>query len=255
MKGFYEKSREENTELHIRRRGTHDFKAHFHGNLEIFIIKSGAYRITVNEHEYTLTDGQIAVIDSYNIHSYEGLRGAGDDCIIIVPYRYLRAWSEVRRGMAMGSPVIEDGELACELLDIADRHLCEGVSVRRREAAIKLLLAMLLERLEWVEDHSRSEVSLIREILAYIHENYRNNVTRGGLARALGYTEAHISRVFHRYIRTGISAYVNELRLEYVDRLREAGDRRSVTDLIYEAGFGSQQTYYRAKSAHRGGEF
>ena len=107
---------------------------------------------------------------------------------------------------------------------------------------------MLAERLEFVESRSGDDRVLMRHILIYIQENYRQNLTRASIARALGYTEAHISRVFHRYLQIGISEYINNLRLAYIARLRADGDKRPTGELIFEAGFGSQQTYYRAKA-------
>ena len=53
--------------------------------------------------------------------------------------------------------------------------------------------------------------------------------------------------IFHTYLGKGLSEYVNELRLSYIDSLIEDGDARSITELIYDAGFGSQQTYYRER--------
>ncbi|MBQ8308818.1 MAG: helix-turn-helix transcriptional regulator [Clostridia bacterium] len=87
----------------------------------------------------------------------------------------------------------------------------------------------------------------IRSILAYIQQNYRAEISRKSIARALGYTEAHISRVFHRYLGVGLAEYINGLRLAYVKKLRANGDTRTTIELIYEAGFNSQQTYYRVK--------
>lgn len=113
--------------------------------------------------------------------------------------------------------------------------------------ATELFLALLSEGATFVERKERGDEALVRKILLYIQAHYRDEVSRGVLAKALGYTEAHISRVFHRYISKGIAEYINELRLEYIRQRRKAGDKRTELALLYEAGFNSQQTYYRAK--------
>ena len=109
------------------------------------------------------------------------------------------------------------------------------------------MLSVLAERIEWTEEGMKGEVELVREILSYLHENYRCNIRRSDIAHTLGYTEAHISRVFHSYLSMGIPEYVSKLRLEHLENARRNGDNRSLSVRISEAGFQSQQTYYRCK--------
>lgn len=247
MKSFYEKSREDDKRLHIQRNTRHTFAAHFHGNLEVFVVRRGRYHVRVNENEYELTDGQVAVVDSYDIHAYTQLDETGDDCVLIIPYDYLHAFTQRRKSLRINTPVIADEALVSELLEIVDKYLLKESGSWRKEAAIELFLATLFERLEWTEARAKDEGALVRRILAYVHGHYRDEVARGDIARALGYTEAYVSRVFHRYVDKSISEYVNGLRLEYIERRRKEGDPRTTIELIYDAGFKSQQTYYRCR--------
>ena len=68
------------------------------------------------------------------------------------------------------------------------------------------------------------------------------------IARKFGYAQAHVSRVFHRYTNTGLPRYVNRLRLNYIETRRRNDPSASLTDLIFDAGFKSIPTYYRARS-------
>ncbi|MBQ3219170.1 MAG: helix-turn-helix domain-containing protein, partial [Clostridia bacterium] len=63
----------------------------------------------------------------------------------------------------------------------------------------------------------------------------------------LGYSDAHISRIFSLYVKKSLPDYVNELRFKEVNRLIENTNGK-ITDLIFDAGFNSIQTYYRVKS-------
>ena len=89
------------------------------------------------------------------------------------------------------------------------------------------------------------------DIRAQIKHGMPEDVRRKKIAAALGYTEEHISRVFNRYIGSSISAYLNRVRIEYIERLRRDGDKRPTIELIYESGFKSQQTYYRVKQKEK----
>ena len=250
MKEFYEKHRDEG-EIHLSRNDNYLFAPHFHLNPEILIVAKGGYDITLSGKHYRVGEGSVAVMDSYEIHSYDERVGVTepDDAVVVIPYRYLTRFYRRHKGMRISNPVIEDLELCRSLLAIADEYLTASELVR--EAAAELFFSMLEEKLEFCADKRGSEAALIRRILAYVQERYTENISRTDIAKALGYTEAHISRVFHSYIGKGLSEYINGVRLAHVDRRLAAEDGRSITELIYEAGFGSQQTYYRARQRER----
>ena len=253
MREFYEKHRDEG-EIHLSRSVGHLFAPHFHLNPEILIVRKGGYDITLSGKRYRVGEGCIAVMDSYEIHSYDERIDTSepDDAVVIIPYRYLARFYSRHEGMRISNPVLCDGELCRSLLAITDEYLTASEPVR--EAAAELFFAKLEEKLEFSVDKRGGEAALIRRILAYVQERHTGNISRASIAKALGYTEAHISRVFHSYIGKGLSEYINGVRLAYVDRKLSAGDKRSITELIYEAGFGSQQTYYRARGRERGAD-
>lgn len=249
MESFYEKEREENTRLLSFRNSDHTFPPHFHLNLEVFLVLHGEYALTISGEEYILTDGAVAVVDSYEVHSYRRIREVenADTGVVILPEPYLERFNEKRNGKRFAERVRTDEALCKRLLAFVDEYFCKGRQEGVLSAAAELFLALLAEGAEFTERKERGEEALVRKILSYIQEHYRGEVTREILARELGYTEAHISRVFHRYIGKGISEYVNGLRLKYIQRRRKAGDTRTELALLYEAGFNSQQTYYRVK--------
>ncbi len=234
----------------VNRSVNHNYPLHFHRNLEILLLKRGEYEVIINGENYLVSSGQIAVVDSYDVHGYSSplaLDGEKDSCVVLIPYEYLGTFNARRKNLRIAARVISDEKLCDELLKIVDGYLktCYPESVKR--AATELFLALLFDKMQFTEEKGKDEVILVRNMLAYIHENFQGDVSRGALAKALGYTETHLSKVFHRYLKKGISEYVNGLRLDYIERARENGDERTAIELIYEAGFNSQQTYYRFK--------
>lgn len=264
VNGFYEEKRESGG-LCVNRNTNHIYPPHFHLNLEVFIVRTGAYRLVINGENVFVRAGSVALIDSYDIHAYEekialaeGQNAADykaqDDCVVIIPFSLLQRFTLWRRGRALANPVIEDENLCDDLLDVVDRYLLKSKNEGMTQAAVDLFLSLLMDKIQLKEQSARTEAALVRKILCFIEENYKADASRARIARELGYAEAHISRVFHRYMQTGISAYVNALRLAYVEGMQKSGDERTLTELIFEAGFSSQQTYYRVKKQKRASE-
>jgi AraC-like DNA-binding protein len=66
------------------------------------------------------------------------------------------------------------------------------------------------------------------------------------LAVAVGLSPSRLGRVFKAQMGVSLLDYRNQLRLERFLHLHGSGARRSVTQSLFEAGFGSQAQFYRA---------
>lgn len=247
MKSYYEKHREDSNEIVVRRNDAPAYPMHFHANVEIFIVKKGEGKLLLGGAMEKITAGQVAVIDAYETHGYYPMQdGEKDCCIVVIPFAFLAG--RTKNQGAIQEKILSDEALCDELLSIIDEYLLPAKGEEVKRMAVGLLWAVLAEKLHFTKDGKQGDRALIRQILIYIQENYQGQVTRKKIAKELGYAEGHISRVFHKYLKIGISEYVNKIRLLHVESRKRAGDKRKITELVYEAGFSSQQTYYRIKT-------
>ena len=249
MKGFYEKYREDALGIIVSRNSkNYAIRAHFHSNMELFIVRKGQYKVTCNDLPLEVSDGMIVLFDSYDVHGYEagGSNGAGgvDACVLLVPYRLLSRFNARRGDKKLEQPIVKDRALCNQILSIVDEYV-SGADRESAELAMELILSLLYGRLTFSERDKKGETELMRKILTFAQGNYQGDASLTAVSRALGYTEEHISRVFHRFAGEGLPQYVSRLRMEYVTRARENGDKRKMTELVFEAGFKSVQTYYR----------
>ena len=198
-----------------------------------------------------IEDGCIAVVDSFQIHAYEQLGEVGEDCVLIVPYAYLEKFNLFRQGGKIENFFLRDMELCDTLLNIVNAYLVPPFGENVRQAGVDLLLSILAEKLTFSKEKRGNEEELICNVLSYIHAHFQDKISREKIAKEFGYAPEHISRVFHRYVGKTLSEYINGLRLDYVESQRKNGDKRTEIELLYEAGFQSQQTYYRQKAKRK----
>ena len=252
MKTFYEEYRDEIELLEVRRNGNYVFPAHFHRNLEILAVAGGTHRVTLNGKAYDVSSGDVFFCGSFDVHSFEDSNPEKqDDCLIIIPAQITARFNERHKGMRPARPVVHDKKLCDELLHIADEWMTNETSDNVRIAAAELFLSLLETRLEILPGKEKDETQLIRKILTYLSERFREEVSLPQIARKFGYTEAHISRTFHRYTDTGLPRYVNGLRLNYVESVMRSSPDADLTQAIFDAGFKSLPTYYRAKAQNQ----
>ena len=247
MNSYYEKNRDDSSEIVVRRNEAPAYPLHFHANIEIFIVKKGEGKLLLDGKTQEVKEGEIVVIDAYESHGYYPMKERETDCcILVIPFSLL---SGIRKNQGkLQGQIIKDKGLCDKLLAIVDQYLLAGNGEEVQHAAVALIWSLLAEKLRFTRGGVQDERALIRQILSYIQENYQGEVSRKKIAKALGYAEGHISRTFHKYLKVGIAEYVNKIRLLHVESQKRAGDRRKITQLIYEAGFSSQQTYYRVKA-------
>ena len=249
MKGYYEEYREQ-SKLSVVNASTF-FNSHYHNNAEIYLFNGGKYSMSVNDQTFIASKGSIIIADSYDVHGYKRLEsGSDNDCkIIIIPYEYLTEFNRIKGDRRIKNMHSQNEELCEKLLKFTLEHIIPSISLESesvKKSAVEYFLSLILQELEFEKQNNLGSVVLIKNILSYIHLNFKNDITRSSISKELGYSEEHVSRVFKKFLKTSISKYLNDLRVDYVEKNKS--QNKTLTELIFEAGFNSQRTYYRAKN-------
>ncbi len=85
----------------------------------------------------------------------------------------------------------------------------------------------------------------LKSIIAFINENYRSDISREGLASAVGMNPNYFSSQFKEFTGKKINDYINELRInEAMERLKDKSVK--IIDAALATGFDSLSTFNRA---------
>lgn len=251
MKPFYEKTRDEKSFILLAKNKRFiNYTMHFHGVFEIFIVKKGNFTCICNGKTLSVCDNTIAFFDHYDLHyiPYNQNQAGTFQYIMTIPPRYLLKFNELRNGKSFAENTITDEKLCNSIISLIDEYLeFESDNDYAREAVIDLIFSQLYKKMTFVDQFQRSkDFMIIKNILVYIENNFKENISRKSIAKTLGYTETHISKTFHQYIGYSIPHYTNLLRLSYIEKNKNKKDKK-LTTLIMESGFKSVQSYYRNK--------
>jgi signal transduction histidine kinase/DNA-binding LacI/PurR family transcriptional regulator/DNA-binding response OmpR family regulator len=85
---------------------------------------------------------------------------------------------------------------------------------------------------------------LVRQGMAYIHEHYKEPITRSDIAGHLYVNEQYLSRCFNKEIGLSPMTYLSRYRIEQSKRLLEQG-KLSITQVALEVGLSSQSYFSR----------
>ncbi len=248
MNVYYENHREQETKPLILSNHQIYFVPHFHVNVEIYLLEEGERQIVCNGKTYNMKSGSIAFFDSYDIHSYVRTETpCKRSRVLLVPYNLLTNFKNFRQKSKVAFPIIEDETLTKKLILLIDEVLAKTEDKNVITATVDMIFAFLEQKLEYAEGEQDEDVYLLKKILEFIYHNFKTDARLSTIAKNLGYTEEHLSREFHKFLKQSIPSYVNRLRLEYVEKELKKGEKK-LSQIIYEAGFNNFQTYYRNKN-------
>ncbi len=102
--------------------------------------------------------------------------------------------------------------------------------------------AKLKEILILVHRNDLNKSSTINEVIAYIHENYQNEITNRELAEIAGYHEFHLNKLFMNHTGTTMHNYILNIRINEAKRLI-LNSKLSFSEIALQVGF-NNYTYF-----------
>ncbi len=241
MKAVYEGHRDNDKEIRCFYNDVPWF-LHFHSNVEILYSLSDDKLVTVNGVATRVKNGQFILSDSFDSHSNTG---GGRYLVLLIPLGYLEGWNKQKRGATVANRLFsdEDGSVFA-LMEQIRNSLSKNELIK--QGLINLLLGKILEKTSFSREKFKNVSTLAREIIVYVNNNFRENITLDSLAKALGYSKSHISHVINEGLNASLTGYLNRVRLQkFVENLHLIKDKEKTITLAFDCGFSSVQTFYR----------
>lgn len=241
---FYEKNADEPNYFNFHEAYGNVMQAHFHRNMELLFVKEGQMKATINGEEHVLKQGDIAVVNSYDVHHYEGEKQSH---VYVVLFGESLKPAELKSGEGLenflGASPNADFIFCCLELFLKNMKKWNVLSC---EGFVHLIIGWLVSEYGLRKRKSNVDTSLFMEVLKYIDEHFAEDITLEQLANKFGYTKNYFSMLFNKYLGKHLRVYLNELRVEKVEKRRAENKDSTVTALAMSCGFKSMNTYYRA---------
>lgn len=220
---------------------------HFHSALELVYVRSGTMEATLNGKFHCVQGGELLLVPSYAVHRYL-TPTKSDTLVMIIPLSYIPVFQKILSGKNFSLCHITDKYLNKEIARCM-RRCCELHQKTPDSMAtrgyIHVILALLTESIPLEDISAKDDDALVRNILSYLNNNYKNSLSLKSIADEFGYSASRFSHIFNKHVGCSISEYVNALRCRQVAGMLLDGEE-SVTQAAMSAGFNSMRTFYRA---------
>lgn len=232
------------------RPNSYNFPSHFHSHTEIAYCFSGSQRVKVGEKIYTLHKGDAVMIFPNKVHEYIKYDFQGGESTesvsIICNTRLLSDIIPDIISKDAENPFIPS-ELISKTTAFAFRKISEKNDNVESIGWTYVILSSIMKNLELTEQESN--LGLPSEILSYIDANFREQLSINHIAKVFGYHPSYIAHIFCDRLGISFRTYLGGVRSEYVaSQIRTTG--KSLTEIAYEAGYNSLNTFCRAFKKH-----
>jgi len=221
------------------------FPPHLHSHIELMYIIDGSVMVSVNDSKRILKKGDIAVCFPNDIHSYITIDKSRLMILIFSPDIIMGYFGE-RMGKTLNNPFFEYGTYPNDVKALLKMVMKEGHN-DRNEFVIKGLLYSIFGKLDnhfVFKEGKQLHDTTIQKLLRYIGSHFCENISLDMVAKNLGFSKFHISRLFNHKIGEQFNDYVNKLRVNMAQSLLTGTDQ-SISTIALECGFDSIRNFNR----------
>lgn len=244
IRPFYE-DREQLLDCHIWHHP--NYPLHLHKHLEFIYNAGGEVTIVVSGQERTLHAGECALVFPYQIHSFAS-KGEVDMTLIIADMEYMGEFQKELSEYELECPFFSGKQLSDYGQKLLELVRCSAydkdIPYQLDKGLLLALLADIFHQLPLVPKKKRADLSVAQRLLQYINENILQELTATDVAKAVGISSYYLSHIFSEQLKISFPTYIAQQRLILAcDMLKRT--QKSVTEVVYEAGFPNMRTFNR----------
>lgn len=224
---------------------------HFHKNLEIFGVVKGRVAVTIAGQRKVICDGQIAIIDKLENHSYEIDEEAQVICIY-VGTRYLRDLYSIYPEKRLPFWLLDENanQAVFEAIKNTIKVLDNDIDELDKIAVVYQILSKILKHYEMVEkkDNIGTDSEFITEVVQYIYEHYNENITLETLSKVFYVSPKALGIKIGKRLNLDLRVFVNDIRVQKAVQMIDNPEYKNKTlnEIATMCGFNSMRTFYRS---------
>lgn len=229
--------------IHIERYSNFFFPPHFHKDLEFVLPLKGSVELHIDGKRQILNEEQLALVLSNQIHAFASPNHSD---IIVVNFStdYVGSFMRIVEGKIGEGNVFASTDIFSNYLKQEYSKSPESIDHLTIKATCYAICAKFLQQIQLVSNRKNNSGG-IYNILNYVSERYREDISLKNIAQALGYNTNYVSQVFHQFVNMNFRQYVNQYRVEYACHLLRE-NTLTISEIALESGFQTLRSFNRA---------
>ena len=230
--------------------------SHWHDDIELIAVLSGEMQYNVNGEIVNINEGEGILVNARQLHYGFSETKTECDFICILFHPVLLCTSKMFETDFVKPFINSDIPYVHLSKDISwqknmVKFICEMCENRNKSISplcsqgyVHLLWKELIENTELVKSNqgnNDSKLSVLKNMMSYIHENYKEKITLKYIAFSGGVSKRTCENIFSKYLNKTPTEYVTDFRLRKSIELMNSN--MSILEISIEVGF-SGASYY-----------
>ena len=220
-----------------------DSACNWHENIEVIFITEGQGYIKCGADTVKISEGEIFVINSEQMHHIYSDTVFSYYCLIIDESFCEDNGLDVKNSLFKRK--ISDKEAIKKYMTIVSLYKGKDINNYTTLDRVKIRMAILNFVVELYENHiyngsneerkNKAGEEYVKKAMVYINESYTNPIGLEQIAQVIGINKSYLSREFKKHAGHTVHTYINMLRCKKAEQCISEG--MSVTDAAMECGF------------------
>lgn len=216
----------------------------FHGSIEFIFGLSGRSEIIIDEQKYDIEEGRIIFLNRFQKHNFNYLDGS-QFYVVVISSDFFDGVNNL--GRLSFPTVMEKTENFDKIKVLLDTCYSLGnmESMVFKTGFVNMLISVLCQNYPYtIENEQCGIYDVITEILTYVDENFRNDLSVSDVASKFGYSSNYFSTIFNKYLGMNFREYLNRRRMSEYTALRKENPKLSSCKAAELSGFRNLASFY-----------
>ena len=213
---------------------------HLHSTMELVLVTEGTLHMTVAKDEYDISAKQGVFVPPFETHSFHS--ALPNRCHVLefsrelVPYFF---------------DYVKEYVPTTHLFSISAESLCLSQALLKQEPIGIIPAVAVLSPLCYdvfcdcgFEKRQQPLDDTVAEILEYVNEHFRDDISLERVAREIGVHPVTLSKIFTKQAGVSFTHYLQYVRCTHVEKLIRT-TQKSFSEIAYDSGFGSIRSFNR----------
>ena len=245
MKNYYEIHRDSDNSITCLHSVAPFKKEHYHSKIEICYALTDGIEFMLNREIVKMKKDSLIIADSFDVHS---TLGKGEYLTLIVPDVYFESYKQLKGTRTLSRKYFTDKDEVSKLYfivqEIFKQNSADNTNYIQLEGLVKYLLGTIISFSGFTEEKLPTSYDTLKEVLIFINNNYRQELTLDKISSALGLNKHYVSHLMSKALDSSFNDYVNGLRVDYF--ANNIDSTENISKVALDSGFQSLATFYRA---------
>jgi xylan 1,4-beta-xylosidase len=236
------------------------YHKHWHKEVELMLVLNGSANIDVNGQSRKLQDGDILIINSYELHEVVNIEKGALLLILQLNPLFFAGYYPKFPTLHFESQLLllNHQQVLCEDLkkDMLELfYIINGKKETFRLQALRVTIILAEKLIALFRDGQKEEVESspdrLQRILSYIHNHYNEKISLTTLANTESISPYYLSKFFKKEMGMNFNQYITAVRLSKAMWNLLHSDKR-IEDIAKKHGFSTSKSYITSfKSLYR----